>query len=79
MTARHEDFPDFIFIHLPLNNINYIQICKLRGKKVEGKLNRNYKSLREVRPPRTTDDSCFRQMKKNLEKFKVGFHVYLIT
>ena len=68
MTALHEDFSDFIFIQLPLNNINYIQICKLRKKKVEGKLNRNYKSLREVRPPRTTDDSCFHQMKKNLKK-----------
>ena len=38
MTARHEDFPDFIFIHLPLNNINYLQICKLREKKWRGNL-----------------------------------------
>ena len=35
MTARHEDFPDFIFIHLPLNNINYLQIYKL-SKKTSG-------------------------------------------
>ena len=54
------------FFYLPHNY--YIKYRKRRKKEVARRPNRNYRSLREVRPPRTAGYSCFTSIEEKMAK-----------